>query len=247
MKNIVRLLFPAVIFLMISACAGRQSNTGMRASTAANPVVLSGNGTSVIPVDNINTNTTGNSLIRTSGTTSTAANATAPGMATANSSGSYTMEMANADDAAIARNKAKEFMQESALVNSSVIILSKLALENTQQVEVKNFAAILIKDRSELEMELNTLAQTKKMSISTGSGVSGLPAIVRDKVEKLKNSSSNEFDRTYLELIVKDYRRTVGLFEQATKATDPKVKTFAAQQLPSLKIHLQQAIVLSKK
>lgn len=234
MKNVMGLFLPAVISLTIVSCASRQS-TGMNASTAPNPVVISENGTSVIPVDNINTNTTGNSLIRTSGTTTTAAAATAPGMATANSTGSYTKEMADADNAAIAKAKAKEFMEQSAAISSSAITLSELALKNGQRDDVKNFASVVIKDHNALEAELNNRSG------------SNLSAAVRDKAESLKNTNGNVFDQTYLDLMVKDYKRTVALFEQGTKSTDPQLKVFAAKQLPTLKLHLQQAITLSKK
>jgi predicted outer membrane protein len=244
MKNVLGLLLPAVISLSIASCASRQS-TGMNASTEPNPVVLSGNGTSVIPVDNINTNTTGNSLIRTSGTTTTAAAATAPGMATANSTGNYTMEMADADNAAIAKAKAREFMEQSAVISSSAITLSGLALKNGQRAEIKNFAAVVIKDHNALDTELQAMSRGKNMSIATSG--TNLSAAVRDKAASLANTDTKQFDKTYVDLMVKDYKRTVALFEQGTKSTDPKVKAFAAKQLPALKLHLQQAVSLAKK
>jgi putative membrane protein len=68
---------------------------------------------------------------------------------------------------------------------------------------------------------------------------------MRDKLAKL---SGAEFDKEYMEDMVKDHEEDVEDFKtQAEKGTDPDVKSFAAKTLPTLQSHLQMAHDVAKK
>jgi putative membrane protein len=61
----------------------------------------------------------------------------------------------------------------------------------------------------------------------------------KDKLSKL---SGADFDRQYMEMMVKDHVKDVKEFEEAsTKAKDADVKAWAAKTLPTLREHLQMA------
>ena len=61
----------------------------------------------------------------------------------------------------------------------------------------------------------------------------------KDRLEKL---SGNEFDQAYMRDMVKDHTKDVAEFQKAAStASNPDVKSFAEQTLPTLQSHLKQA------
>jgi len=67
----------------------------------------------------------------------------------------------------------------------------------------------------------------------------------KDKLSKL---SGADFDRQYMEMMVKDHVKDVKEFEEAsTKAKDADVKAWAAKTLPTLREHLQLARDVNSK
>jgi putative membrane protein len=62
------------------------------------------------------------------------------------------------------------------------------------------------------------------------------------EMNKLASLSGADFDRSYINLMVKDHERDVKEFErQSTKGTDPDVRAWATKMLPTLRAHFQQA------
>jgi putative membrane protein len=60
--------------------------------------------------------------------------------------------------------------------------------------------------------------------------------------EGLSKLSGREFDRAYMEEMVKDHQKNIAEFQdQSERTEDPEVKNWAAQTLPTLKEHLQLA------
>jgi putative membrane protein len=60
-------------------------------------------------------------------------------------------------------------------------------------------------------------------------------------MNKLSGLSGADFDREYVNMMVKDHEKDVKEFEKAsTKAKDPDVRAWAAKTLPTLRDHLQQ-------
>jgi putative membrane protein len=64
----------------------------------------------------------------------------------------------------------------------------------------------------------------------------------REAVARLQKLSGTEFDRAYMQMMVKDHQEDVEKFRtQAKSAKDPDVKAFAEKTLPTLETHLQMA------
>jgi putative membrane protein len=79
-----------------------------------------------------------------------------------------------------------------------------------------------------------------------GSNASGDDAKMMKKhqemVSKLSALSGAEFDRKYMEHMVKDHEKDVAAFErESTKGSDADLKAWAAKTLPTLREHLQMA------
>jgi putative membrane protein len=130
-----------------------------------------------------------------------------------------------------------QFLQEAAQGGMAEVALGQMAVTKAQHDAVKQFGQRMVTDHSKANMELKALAQSEGVT---------LPQEVDAKAQalqvRLSQLSSAEFDRAYMEEMVKDHRDTVEKFQQAVdQEQDPQIKQWAAATLPTLKEHLQEA------
>ncbi len=120
--------------------------------------------------------------------------------------------------------------------------LARMAREKAQSNDVKEFAAMMLKDHQMAHDELKTLAGQKNIT---------LPARLGDDeqkhVDELAKLTGAEFDKKYVELMVDDHEEDVKLFKEAADdAKDADVKAFAAKTLPTLQKHLERITTIDK-
>jgi putative membrane protein len=127
-----------------------------------------------------------------------------------------------------------DFYTKAAQGGMAEVELGKLALQKSQNAEVKKFAQTMITDHGKANSELKTLAAKKNVT---------LPAEVsssqKSMMEDLSKLSGAEFDKKYVEAMVEDHETDVELFEDNTDNSDADIKAFATKTLPTLKSHLQ--------
>lgn len=122
--------------------------------------------------------------------------------------------------------------------------MGKIAEQKAKSKAVKAFAAMMVKDHSKANEELKTLAAAKNIT---------LPATVGSDMQKDIDDltkDSTDFDKDYIDKMVKDHNDDIDLFEKAAKnSPDSAFKTFAVKTLPTLYKHLgaAKAIVKSRK
>jgi len=115
--------------------------------------------------------------------------------------------------------------------------LAALAQQHAASEPVKQFAARMVEDHGKANEELRRLAAAGGLQWPAGVDRAG-----HREVQRLSKLAGADFDRSYMQLMVADHRRTVADFQQAAKsAQDPEVKAFAARTLPTLQAHLEQA------
>jgi len=137
-------------------------------------------------------------------------------------------------DIAISRPDA-DFAVEAANGGMAEVELGKLAQEKASSTQVKNFGAMMIKDHSMANMEMKELAKDKKIT---------LPDSIDTKEKELKmalsGKSGADFDRAYVEAMVKDHKEDIAAFEAARgKVKYPEMTALIDKTLPMLKMHLQ--------
>ena len=67
-------------------------------------------------------------------------------------------------------------------------------------------------------------------------------------VDDLSKKSGRDFDRAYMNAMVKDHQEDIKAFETAEKkVTDTEVKAFISNTLPILHIHLDSAKAIQKR
>ena len=61
----------------------------------------------------------------------------------------------------------------------------------------------------------------------------------------IASKNGTEFDREYARMMVEDHQKDIAAFErEASSGSDPDVKAFAMETLPTLRAHLQAAQTL---
>jgi putative membrane protein len=131
----------------------------------------------------------------------------------------------------------RKFIEEAAKGGMAEVELGQFAQQHASNDEVKQFAARMVKDHSKANEELRQLAQEKGVTMPAGPS-----HMDNHEMTKLSKLTGADFDREYMNNMVKDHQKDVKEFEkQASGAKDADVKSFAARTLPTLQEHLQMA------
>ena len=139
-----------------------------------------------------------------------------------------TSQLAGADQA---------FIKEAATGGLMEVELGKLATEKASSPDVKQFGQRMVDDHGKANQELSTIAQQKNVQVPTE-----LTGKAKGDYDRLSKLSGEQFDRAYMQLMVRDHRKDVSDFrKQSTSAKDADVKSFVSQTLPTLEEHLKMA------
>lgn len=129
------------------------------------------------------------------------------------------------------------FIMKAAQGGMAEVQLGKLAADKASSEQVKQFGQKMVDDHSKANDELKSIAQSKNIT---------LPADLDSKdkalMNRLEKLSGAQFDRAYMQAMLKDHRTDVSEFrKEASSGKDAEVKAFASKTLPTLESHLQLA------
>ncbi|MDA8165966.1 MAG: DUF4142 domain-containing protein [Desulfobacteraceae bacterium] len=136
----------------------------------------------------------------------------------------------------------KEFATKAARDNLLEIELGKVAEQQAQAPEVKEFGTMIATDHGKANDELKEIAQRKNLTLPAELGPKG-----RKKVDELKKETGAKFDRMFMKDMVKDHTSDVKAFKKAIpRIKDPELKTWAENTLSGMKQHLKKAKATAK-
>jgi putative membrane protein len=133
-----------------------------------------------------------------------------------------------------AANVQDNFWSNAAQGGMAEVELGKLAVQKSQNADVKKFAQMMITDHSKANDELKALAAKKNVTLPTNLGSH------QSAVDKLTTLTGKDFDTAYVETMVSDHEKTVELFKKrAEDSSDADLQAFAKKTLPTLEAHLK--------
>ena len=133
--------------------------------------------------------------------------------------------------------EARTFVHEAAIGGMTEVKLGNLAQQQASNAQVKQFGARMVKDHSKANDELKQLASRKGIEVPAD-----LDSKHQKDVDQLQKKQGAEFDRAYMDHMVKDHKKDIAEFrKQASSGKDPEIKAFAAKSLPTLQEHLKMA------
>jgi len=131
----------------------------------------------------------------------------------------------------------REFVRKAAEGGLAEVELGQLATEKASSQDVEQFSQRMASDHSQANTQLKEIAAQKGVTLPTS--LSSKDAALKSKLENL---SGAEFDRTYMQHMVKDHTNDVSEFQkEASNGKDSDVKNFASQTTPKLQEHLSLA------
>jgi putative membrane protein len=131
----------------------------------------------------------------------------------------------------------KNFVHEAAIGGMAEVELGKLAQQKAQSADVKQFGQRMEQDHSAANEQLMSVASSKNIDMPKQ-----LDREHRQLRDKLAKANGAQFDREYMQAMVKDHKKDIKEFEKEAKSgKDADIKNFAQSTLPTLQQHLQMA------
>ncbi|MFJ2982815.1 MULTISPECIES: DUF4142 domain-containing protein [unclassified Pseudomonas] len=132
-----------------------------------------------------------------------------------------------------------DFVDAATEAGIAEVVTGNLALEKSQNAEIKTFAQQMVTDHTKANQKLGDIA--RKLDISVPD-----EAALTDKVKKVILEWREEsFDKSYVNNQVDAHEKAVELFKKEAASSDKaELKAFASETLPTLQHHLEQAKAL---
>jgi putative membrane protein len=131
----------------------------------------------------------------------------------------------------------QKFARDAAADGMMEVELGQLATQKASSQAVKDFGQRMVRDHTQANQQLLQIASQKGLTLSKE-----LPADMRQERDKLSKASGAEFDRMYMSHMLKAHEKDIKEFERESKnAGDPALRSFAEQNLPILRQHLELA------
>jgi putative membrane protein len=134
-------------------------------------------------------------------------------------------------------------LRDIAEANLAEVASGQLALEKSQNDQVKQFAQMMVDDHSKALKEVEQLAQDKNVKLPTAPGVKHKAVML-----ELKAIKGSTFDKKYIAHAgLDDHKATVALLQKTqAKAQDEDLKSLAGKMLPTVQEHLKHAQDMAK-
>ena len=135
-------------------------------------------------------------------------------------------------------------MRDIAQANMAEIASAKLALDKSQNDQVKSFAQKMIDDHTKALTEVQQLAQSKGVELPDSPDLKH-----KTMATAMEAMSGNTFDRDYIKNAgLKDHRATLDLLHKTQRtAKDADLKALATKMVPVVQGHLKMAEQMSRQ
>ena len=132
---------------------------------------------------------------------------------------------------------------EAANGGMTEVEMGKLARDKATSQRLKDFGAMMVSDHGKAGDQLKQIAASKNIT---------LPASLSDKSQKelddLNKKTGKDFDKAYMDMMLDDHKHDVDKFQKGSNdLKDPDLKSFAAQTLPIIQMHLDSIKAISGK
>ena len=137
----------------------------------------------------------------------------------------------------------KEFLANAGRVGMLEVQLGNLATQKASSNDVKQFGERMATDHGQLGQKLQQLASNLNVTLPQD-----LKPEQQAVVSRLEKLSGKAFDREYMREMISDHTKDISEFERAAShATNPDIKQFVSEALPTLREHLKLAREISGK
>ena len=137
---------------------------------------------------------------------------------------------------AISKDDA-DFMVKAANGGMTEVQAAQIGEQKATSAKVKQFATKMEEDHSKLNDQLSQLAKDVNVTIP-----SAIDQDSQSMIDKLNQTPAVDFDKTFMDMMVKGHDNTVDMFQKASKSViNPAIHDFITSALPTIESHQQMA------
>jgi len=146
----------------------------------------------------------------------------------------------NYNNKALVDDNGLEFLKNGAEASLTSVKASGLAISNSKNQRVIQFAKHMIDDHTLIDSSFKKLESDNFVN-----DTSGVNPVHMQMISDLEKRHASDFDKAYLQMVIDDNTQQVGLFTNATKNKNTNVADFAQKTVPIIKAHLDSARLIS--
>jgi putative membrane protein len=136
----------------------------------------------------------------------------------------------------------KAFVKKALEGNIGEIEMGKLALQKSNDDQVKQFAQRMVDDHGKMLDEMKPAAQQMGVKVPEGPSKGQMKSM-----DKMKALSGDAFDQAYIKDMVKDHKGDDNDFKMEAQSTqNPQLKQMVMQSDQTIESHLQQIEQIAK-
>lgn len=146
----------------------------------------------------------------------------------------------NYNNKVLVDNSGLLFLKNSREASNATVKASGLAISNSKNQRVIQFAKAMIDDHTLLADDLRKL--------ETDNFVAAMDTIYPAHLQMiagLEKKKAADFDKAYLEIIISQHEQQINLFKASTQDKSSNVSAFAQKTILSLQAHLDSAKMIS--
>jgi putative membrane protein len=136
----------------------------------------------------------------------------------------------------------KAFVKKALEGNIGEIEMGKVALQKSNDDQVKQFAQRMVDDHGKMQDQLKPAAEQMGVKVPDGPSKSQMKSM-----DKMKALSGDAFDQAYIKDMVKDHKGDDSDFKMEAQSTqNPQLKQLVMQSDQTIESHLQQIEQIAK-
>jgi putative membrane protein len=136
----------------------------------------------------------------------------------------------------------KAFVKKALEGNIGEIEMGKLALQKSNDDQVKQFAQRMVDDHGKMQDQLKPAAEQMGVKVPDGPSKGQMKSM-----DKMKALSGDAFDQAYIKDMVKDHKGDDSDFKMEAQSTqNPQLKQLVMQSDQTIESHLQQIEQIAK-
>jgi len=137
----------------------------------------------------------------------------------------------------------QDFMMKASEANLAEIDMARIALEKSDNSDVRDYANMIRSDHTSALKDLADLMKQKNVSQPRT-----LAAETQQDINRMSNLTGPDLDREFMNMMVSDHQKIVEMFrDQQAIVQNADVKDYVDDFLPELEMHLDKAQRLQSK
>jgi putative membrane protein len=129
----------------------------------------------------------------------------------------------------------RDFMTKASYANNSEVAAGGVATVKAMDTAVKAFGAFMVTEHTTAQTELQTIADSIMLPTTPDS-------VHIMMLQKMQTLSGHTFDTAYIKSQIQGHNTALVLFQQeADYGGNTKLRNYASQNLPHIRLHLQLA------